>query len=50
MVVGLVVLGIILLILGFITPIASGTTILISTILFVIAIVLSMRKRKVSKT
>ena len=39
MVVGLFILGIILLILGFLTDIASGTAILISVILFVVAIV-----------
>ena len=36
MVVSLIVLGIIILILGILTPIASGTTILISVILIVI--------------
>ncbi|MBB2483373.1 hypothetical protein [Heyndrickxia shackletonii] len=50
MVVGLIVLGIILLLLGFLTPIASGTTILISVILFVIAIVLSFKQRRGSNT
>ncbi|MEH7226678.1 hypothetical protein V7112_23015 [Bacillus sp. JJ1566] len=50
MVVGLIVLGIIVLILGFLTPIALGTTILVSVILFVLAIVLSFKKRRVSNT
>ena len=46
MVVSLIVLGIILLILGILTPIAMGTSILISVILFIIAIVLSLKKRR----
>lgn len=50
MVIGLVIMGIILLILGLLTPIGTGTTILISAILFVIAIVLSYKKRRVSNT
>ena len=46
MVIRLVVLEIILLIIGILTPIASGTVPLISVILFVMAIVLSNKKRK----
>ncbi len=46
MVIGLVVLGIILLIIGILTPIASGTALLISVILFVMAIVLSNKRKK----
>ncbi|MCM3617657.1 hypothetical protein M3936_08695 [Sutcliffiella horikoshii] len=50
MVASLIILGIILMILGILTPIGSGTTILISVILFVMAIVLSFKKRRVSNT
>ncbi|GAE37677.1 hypothetical protein [Halalkalibacter akibai] len=50
MVVSLIILGFILLILGVLTPIATGTSILISVILFVIAIVLSFKKRKAMNT
>lgn len=50
MVATLIVFGIIILVLGILTPIGSGTTILISVILIVMAIVLSFRKRKVSNT
>ena len=50
MVIGLIVLGIILLILGILTPIGSGTTFLISIILFAIGVVLSSKKRRVLNT
>lgn len=50
LVASLIILGIILMILGILTPIGSGTTILISVILFVMAIVLSFKKRRVSNT
>ncbi|WP_171050760.1 hypothetical protein [Bacillus sp. BHET2] len=43
---GLIILGIILIIAGFLTPIDSGTTILVSSILFVIAFVLSLKKKR----
>ncbi|MDQ0232700.1 hypothetical protein [Metabacillus malikii] len=46
MVVGLFLLGIILLIISFLTPIASGTTLLISVFLFAAAIVFLYKKRR----
>lgn len=48
MVIGVVVLGIILLIIGILTPIVSGTALLISIILFVMAIVLSNKRKRIS--
>ncbi|NLP52910.1 hypothetical protein [Bacillus sp. RO1] len=50
MVASLIIIGIILMILGILSPIGSGTTILISVILFGMAIVLSFKKRKVSSS
>ncbi|MGD6775020.1 MULTISPECIES: hypothetical protein [Bacillaceae] len=50
MVASMIIFGIIILILGVLTPIGSGTTILISVILFVMALVLSFKKRKVLNT
>ncbi|CAG9623127.1 hypothetical protein BACCIP111883_03923 [Sutcliffiella rhizosphaerae] len=50
MVTSLIVFGIIIMIIGIITPIGSGTTILVSLILFVMVIVLLIKKRKVAIT
>ncbi|WP_404428260.1 hypothetical protein [Sutcliffiella horikoshii] len=50
MIASLIIFGIIIMILGVLTPIGSGTTILISVILFVMAIVLLIKKRKISNT
>jgi uncharacterized membrane protein YkvI len=45
MVIGLIILGFILLTIGFITPISTVVTLLASVSVFVIAIVLSLNKK-----
>jgi hypothetical protein len=46
MIIGLLTVAIILLIVGFLTPVASGTILLVSTILSVVALVLSLKKTR----
>ncbi|WP_156030081.1 hypothetical protein [Rossellomorea vietnamensis] len=45
MIIGLVIVAITLLIIGFLTPVGSVMTLLVSAILFVVALVLSLRKK-----
>ncbi|PRX79644.1 hypothetical protein B0G93_101394 [Bacillus sp. V-88] len=46
MIIGLVIVAITLLIIGFLTPVGSVMTLLVSAILFVVALVLSFRKKR----
>jgi hypothetical protein len=45
MIIGLVIVAITLLIIGFLTPVGSVMTLLVSAILLVVALVLSLRKK-----
>ncbi|MGG3915418.1 hypothetical protein [Rossellomorea vietnamensis] len=45
MIIGLFIVAITLLIIGFLTPISSVMTLLVSAILFVVALVLSLKKK-----
>lgn len=42
---GLLIIAIILLIIGLLTPVGSGTTLLVASILFIVALVLSLKKK-----
>ncbi|MFI8684600.1 hypothetical protein [Rossellomorea sp. NPDC077527] len=46
MVIGLLIVAILLLIAGFLTPIGSGTTLLVSAILFGVVLILSLKKKR----
>jgi hypothetical protein len=46
MIIGLLVVAILLLIAGFLTPVGSGTTLLLSAILSVVALVLSLKRSR----
>ncbi|MGM0828837.1 MAG: hypothetical protein ACQEU4_11470 [Bacillota bacterium] len=48
MIIGLVLMATILLIIGFVTPIAAGTTLLVAAILFGVALMLALKKAKKS--
>ncbi|MBN8193289.1 hypothetical protein JI667_14150 [Bacillus sp. NTK074B] len=45
MISGLLIIAIILLIIGLLTPVGSGTTLLVASILFIVALVLSLKKK-----
>ncbi|MCA0149845.1 hypothetical protein LCD52_13680 [Rossellomorea vietnamensis] len=45
MIIGLLIVALTLLIIGFLTPVGSVMTLLVSAILFVVALVLSLRKK-----
>ncbi|MCC5803602.1 hypothetical protein [Rossellomorea vietnamensis] len=46
MIIGLLIVALTLLIIGFLTPVGSVMTLLISAILFVVSLVLSLKKKR----